>query len=594
MAKKEILGAAKPPEPAPEGQKLTVSEQELIAEAYSRLDLFREGCREMHDRVRVNRRVMLLDDPGQDDPSAKTKTLQMQTLISTINNTVADQMDNMPEAKMLPETPALLGVADDLSDTVKHVFHLNDYEALHRERCEDFFIAGTAVTQVIWDPDMSRGKGDVALIRWPVEAFLWDPAAEDIQDARALIKVSWHPMSWYTEHFPEAAPYVCAENYAINDVGIPDAWASQQAGDENRAMLMEYWYRHYNAEKRSYSVSVAYIAGHALLAHEEDVYEDGQYPFVLDVFSHIEGVPAGDSLVSQLVPMMRYVNRYARYIDENLRMASKSRMLVNRNSGIDRHALSDWTIDVVEGENINVDAVKWFDTKPLSGMVVNQMLQMQQDIKQDSGQNQFTRGETAGGVTAASAISALQEAGGKISRMRTAALNRGFRRMAEMVMWRIHQFYDADRVMMVTGGDGKLKTVDMSPGHLFGRTPAGKLPPPPYTVQIQVQRRNPLQVQAQNDLFIQAYTMSAQSGQSFPLTALFELLNVDGKDKIMPILRQNDMMMAQMQQLQMQNQQMAAQIEEQTVAVANLQAELKENAKANQNSTVEAGIASQI
>lgn len=80
------------------------------------------------------------------------------------------------------------------------------------------------------------------------------------------------------------------------------------------------------------------------------------------------------------------------------------------------------------------------------------------------------------------------------------------------------------------------------------------LAPPPYTVQVQVSRRNPLRVQAQNELFIQAYTMAAQAGQQFPLKMLFELLMVDGKDRIMPVLEQVDQQTQMLQMLVEENQ----------------------------------------
>ena len=69
--------------------------------------------------------------------------------------------------------------------------HQNDFESLHRRRVEDCFAAGTAVTQVAWDPDLDHGRGNIALIRWPIEAFLWDPASENLQGGRAVFKVSW-------------------------------------------------------------------------------------------------------------------------------------------------------------------------------------------------------------------------------------------------------------------------------------------------------------------------------------------------------------------------------------------------------------------
>jgi hypothetical protein len=75
-------------------------------------------------------------------------------------------------------------------------------------------------------------------------------------------------------------------------------------------------------------------------------------------------------------------------------------------------------------------------------------------------------------------------------------------------------------------------------------------------------------VQAQNEMFIQAYTMAAQAGQDFPLTLLFELLNVDGKDKIMPVLRQVDQRTQQIQALMAQAQQMTAENETLKKAIA--------------------------
>lgn len=70
---------------------------------------------------------------------------------------------------------------------------------------------------------------------------------------------------------------------------------------------------------------------------------------------------------------------------------------------------------------------------------------------------------------------------------------------------------------------------------------------------------------------MQAYSMSAQAGQVFPLSVLFELLQVDGKDKILPVLRQNDALTQQMQQLAQQNEMLTQQNTELQQSVAGLQ-----------------------
>jgi len=539
---------------------MTDEQRRLRDEAYARLRVWHDGCREMHDRARESRRILLLQDPRQDvltkSRRQDKRTLQLQTLKSTFNNCVADQMDNMPEAALLPETKALEGMAEDLTDIVRFVMAINNFESLHRRRVEDCFCTGTAVTQVAWDPDLDGGRGNVAVLRWPIESFLWDPAADNLQDARAVFKVSWHPKSWFEQHYPEQAAEIGSDEGEFWGLGMADTQDASRPADEDRVMLLEYWYRLYDAASRRYTINAAYLAGGVLLEEHRDVYRHGMYPFVLDVYTPIEGLPVGDGLIQEFAPMMRYINRYASYIDMNLRMASKGRLLVDRASGLDKEALLDWETDVIEGDRIDAGAIQWLQTQPFTGMAAQQMLQLQTDIKQDSGQNQFTRGETAGGVTAASAISALQEAGGKITRLRTNVFNQGFKAIVEQVMWLISQFYDSKRVLYVTGSSRwEPREISADPARLFGSR-RGVTPPPPYTVQVQVQRRNPLRQQAQNELFLKAYSMSAEAGQIFPLSALFELMHVDGKDRILPLLRQYDEAQKQLDEMAQDNERM--------------------------------------
>ena len=541
---------------------MTDVQRRLRDEAYERLRIWHDGCREIHDRARESRRILLLQDPQQDALTRSRRqdkrTLQLQTLKSTFNNCVADQMDNMPEATLLPETKALESVAEDLTDVMRFVMAQNNYETLHRRRVEDCFCTGTAVTQIAWDPDMDGGRGNVALLRWPIEGFLWDPAADHLQDARAVFKICWKPKSWFEQHYPEQAALVGSDEGQFWGLGMPETQNGARPADEDRVMLMEYWYRLYDAKLRRYTVNAAVLAGGVLLEDHRDVYRHGLYPFVLDVYTPIEGLPVGDGLVQEFAPMMRYINRYASYIDMNLRMASKGRLLVDRAAGLDKEALMDWETDVIEGDRIDAGAIQWLQTQPFTGLAAQQMFQLQTDIKQDSGQTQFTRGETAGGVTAASAISALQEAGGKMTRLRTNVFNQGFKAMVEQALWLISQFYGPRRMLCVTGRETGIREIDADPVRLFGKS-RGVTPPPPYTVQVQVQRRNPLRQQAQNELFLQAYRMSAEAGQVFPLSALFELLHVDGKERILPLLRQYDEAQKQLDQLKEENDQVQVQ-----------------------------------
>jgi len=539
-------------EAAVSSQVLNEEDAELLKEIYTRLEIFEQENRPFHDDAKESREIMRLRDPKQDIPGSKEQVLQLSTLKSTINNCVADQMQNMPEPKLIPETPEDEALAFQLQDAVHYLLYtVNDYEHLHFRRAQDFYETGTAVTQIAWDPDMSFGKGDIAVLRWPIEAFLWDPQAENIQDARAVMKVSWHPKSWYKQHYPETADYISTEDGSHNDVGLSEEQKNRNSADEGRAMLIEYWYRLYKNNK--YTINVAYAAGGALLGHQENVYKHGMYPFVLDVHSTVEGSAAGEGLVKELVPMMRYINRYAHYIDTNLRMSSKGRILMRKGSGINPRQLADWSQDIVEGERVvQGEDWNWMQHVPFNGMISNQLLQFQSDMKQDSGANQFTRGETTGGVISGKAIGYLQEAGGKITGMRTTTLNDGFKAIVEQVLWLMAQFYNKERLLNING-----ETVEVSSKKFFGDSDV-----PPYLVKVEVEKRNPVQIQAQNEMFLQAYTMAAQAQQYFPLSALFRIMNIEGKDRLLPIIEANEEKQDMMMQLQQQNEEMAAQMEQ--------------------------------
>jgi TolA-binding protein len=63
-------------------------------------------------------------------------------------------------------------------------------------------------------------------------------------------------------------------------------------------------------------------------------------------------------------------------------------------------------------------------------------------------------------------------------------------------------------------------------------------------------------------MFMEAYTMAAQAQQFFPLSSLFRILNLDGKDKILPVIEANENYQQQMQQMQAQMEQMGQQMEQ--------------------------------
>ena len=82
----------------------------------------------------------------------------------------------------------------------------------------------------------------------------------------------------------------------------------------------------------------------------------------------------------------------------------------------------------------------------LNPQVFTFLTYLQDFQKKESGQNQASRGEIGGGVTAASAIQALQDAGSKVTRMHSGEFQTEFGKLVRQTLWLIAQYYKEERV----------------------------------------------------------------------------------------------------------------------------------------------------
>lgn len=143
------------------------------------------------------------------------------------------------------------------------------------------------------------------------------------------------------------------------------------------------------------------------------------------------------------------------------------------------------------------------------------MCYMADAMKQDCGQNQFTRGEGGLNVTAGTAIHYLQEAGGKITRWHTERFKDAFRRMVEQILWVLSEYMEPGRKLRIVGGWNSSGGMRERIIELIAPSKnGGALPRPAYTVRVQVQKNNPSQIQADNEFLMQAVKICADRGET--------------------------------------------------------------------------------
>ena len=92
-------------------QPMSAKERELLRRGYALFEHFHEQLREEHEEMRAAREMRAL---RQDERSRTSPT--MSTLNSCVDNVVADQIDNMPQAMMIPEREETMQSAEEMTD----------------------------------------------------------------------------------------------------------------------------------------------------------------------------------------------------------------------------------------------------------------------------------------------------------------------------------------------------------------------------------------------------------------------------------------------------------------------------------------------
>lgn len=378
-------------------QPLSARERGLLRRGYELFDFFSDRLREEHEQMRQARMMRQRKQMERSLTAPGSNTLN-----SCVDNMIADQTDNMPEAKMVPEREETARSAEEMSDVVSFVLYHAGWPGKYQMLMEDTVVTGTGVAEVFWDDDMEDGEGMVNVIAWHPEDFYPDPMYENIQDGRGCFKVTHTTVAWVEEHYPQAKGYVVEDAYANQD---EEAQFDAPDGDA-KTTLIEFWYKRYDAQKRRTRVHMAQFAGKALLystetgygvpggerTYREGVYAHGQYPFTMFKYRDVWRKPFGTGLIHDYRETQNAIDRYAKYIDDNARESSIQRHFVRRGSGIHVEDVADLSKTIIEWEGSDIrEVMQTIQAQPLNGQVYQMMQYLADTMKQDYGQSYFFR-----------------------------------------------------------------------------------------------------------------------------------------------------------------------------------------------------------
>ena len=198
-------------------------------------------------------------------------------------------------------------------------------------------------------------------------------------------------------------------------------------------------------------------------------YDHGNYPFVFDPLFREEDSPAGFGYIDVMKDTQTAIDEMNHAMDENVKLAAKQRFVLSDTAGVNEKELADFSKDIVHVVGrLNSDSFMPLQTNVLSGNCMNYRDARVSELKEVSGNRDVSQGGTTSGLTAASAIAALQEAGSKLSRDMLKSAYRAFAKECYLIIELMRQFYDEQRVYRITGESGGVEYATFSAQQLRG------------------------------------------------------------------------------------------------------------------------------
>ena len=500
-------------------------------------------------------------------------------LFNSIANKHADAMDNFPSPNVLPREEGDKGEAEMLSSIIPVILEQNDFEETYDNVWDYKLKAGTGIYGVFWDKEKMNGLGDISIRKVDIINLFWESGITDIQMSRNLFHVELADNDLLLGAYPQLAGKLGNATMDLSKYIYDDT-----VDTTNKSAVVDWYYKKRNSQGKVVLHYVKYVNDVVLFATENETepvlddignvvrdpmaetgwYDHGLYPFVFDPLFSVEGTPCGFGYIDVGKSAQEYIDRGNQAIMQNMLANAKPRHFVRSDGSVNEEEYADLSNDFIHVDgNLGQDSILPVQGKPLNDIYVSVINNKVDELKEVTGNRDISTGGTTSGVTAASAIAAMQEAGSKLSRDNNKASYRAFRKVCLMVIELIRQFYDIPRCFRIMGENGAARFVEYSnagitpqfQGIEMGVDMGYRLPL--FDIEITAQKQSPYSKMSQNELALQFYSAGFFAPQNADQSlACLEMMDFDRKQFIMQRISQNgtlyqQLLMAQQTMLQL-------------------------------------------
>lgn len=535
-----------------------------IREFNKELKDYRSGKRSLEQRVvdaerwwRMRNSFMIDKALGKHE-----KDNQFEAASAWMHNVItskhADAIEAYPRPNILPREESDKVEAWALSAIIPVILGQNHFANTYDLAMWQKLKTGTAVYMVVWDNTKLNGMGDISIKRCNLLNVFWEPGINDVQESRMFFHVASEDKDLLRRQYPQLENHHAMQS-SITPTKMPK---DDHSDTTNKVEVVDVYYKAKTTEGKTILHFCKYVGETVLYATENDperaetgLYDHGKYPFVFDALFPIEDSPAGYGYIDICVnPQMRIDLMNTAFI-KNTMVGAVPRYFQRADGAVNEEEFMDLNNPIVHvSGNLGEDSLRVVDYKPLAGNYINVLDSTINELRETSGNTETSTGSSTKGVTAASALAALQEASGKTSRASTISSYRAFESVVYLVIELVRQFYNMPRQFRITGEMGVQKFIafsnkGMQPQSLgaIGGVDLG-IRTPVYDIEVAPEKRSSYTRLAQNELAIQFYQMGFFNPQmSEQALACLDMMDFDGKDELMQKIAQNGTMFQELQ-----------------------------------------------
>lgn len=459
-------------------------------------------------------------------------------VFSAIENKYADAVDNYPYPRILEREPQDATAAELLSKILPVQLDISDFKKCYKNAWRKKLKYGTGVYGIFYNSE----KEDIEIKSLDILGIYCDMNIADVQQSQFLFITQAFDNDMLKYKYPEH-----------KDLFEGDASVETYGGTaviRDRTEVVDCYYKKPDGGVHM----MKFVKGRMIEAseneegYEKGLYEHGKYPVVFDCLYKCDDSPFGYGVVDVIRNPQMYIDKLDGIILKNAALSGKQRWLVKDKGAINEEEFKDWSKDIIHVDgSLDETHIKSFQADSISGFVLQHRLEKILELKEIIGNRDLQQGGTSDGVTAASAITALQRSGEKLSRAMIDDSFDAYKDIVSICIELMREFYSKAHVYRITNEAGNTEFVEFSNGYMkrenfekdaLGMPASSNYNKTEFDIEVIPERQNPSSRETNNQLILELWQNGIFTCEN-PERAIMvlESMNFDGKEQIIGKLK---------------------------------------------------------